>query len=334
MERKRLRTGLNIFEKCAASAESLTYEALFAKDLGMTETQRSFEKDELLSKIKQCPKNPGHTDFFPVGCIGLLNLPAVCRDKQVLNYLRLFSRLTVKLTCLFTSSMRQGPYKLLGQKIGHASRRLATGFAWLPNHIEQMPCTITNCPYGEHPHSVYGFIRILTNKHVVYDESEAVATQGLFWDEEVRGVTYSAASRCIQVQCVGLDFSQGDNDAAHLRCVTHDSYLCEELKQEMSQLREIYNSIPIGVWQGAENFCAAISHPHGMRKTISIGRHIRMVETISNAHAHYHTCATCPGSSGAPVLYTNTDIKGALPMWVPAIHSYHCPTDGYNCAFK
>ena len=208
------------------------------------------------------------------------------------------------------------------------------GFAWLPNEISETPCPIQNCAFGPKPHMVYGYIRVLTNKHVVYNEDEALATQGEFWDEEVLGSAYSAPSRRVSVQCVGLEFSQEDNDAAHIWCVTHDPWLCADIKQEMSQLSERYSNIPLDVWERAKDLCVTVSHPHGMRKVITIGRHIKLSETISSSHAHYHTCSTCPGSSGAPVLYASPGVKGALPMWVPAIHSYYVPADDINCAFK
>ena len=204
----------------------------------------------------------------------------------------------------------------------------------MPGETSEMKCPIQDCPFDKRPHNVYGYIRVLTNKHVVYNEDEALATQGEFWDEEVRGSAYSASSRRILVKCVGLDFCQEDNDTAHLKCVTHDPWLCHDLKQEMSQLRQRYNKIPMDTWERAKNLCVTVSHPHGMRKMITIGRHIRLAETSSRSHAHYHTCATCPGSSGAPVLYTSPEIKGAVPMWLPAIHSYYCPGDDINCAFK
>ncbi|GFS26892.1 hypothetical protein ElyMa_005229800 [Elysia marginata] len=304
--------------------------------LWVPETERCFELSELSFKVKKCQKNPGHSAFHAVSSFGLLNLPPDCRDQRVVHYLRLFSRLAVKLTSLHTSRERQGAYKLATQsEDGYLGpRRLASGFAWLPNETSEMPCPIQNCPYSSHPHNVYGYIRVITNKHVVYDEDEAMATQGEFWDEEVRGIAYSAPSRRVAVQCVGLDFSQEDKDAAHLKCVTHDHWLCEDLKREISELRERYSRIPLEVWEGAKDLCVTVSHPHGMLKMITIGRHISVKETSTRSHAHYHTCSTCPGSSGAPMLHTSSNVKGALPMWLPAIHSYYCPSDDLNCAFK
>ncbi|RUS81953.1 hypothetical protein EGW08_010298 [Elysia chlorotica] len=270
------------------------------------------------------------------GIFGLLHLPANCRDQRVVHYLRLFSRMTVKLTTTHTSEEREGAYKLmsLGDGVGMAPRRLATGFAWLPGKTSELKCPIQDCHHGPQPHSVYGYIRIITNKHVVYNEDEALATQGEFWDEEVLGKAYSASSRRISVQCVSLEFCQEDNDAAHLWCVTHDPWLCSDLELEMSELRHRYSQIPLDIWERAKSLCVTVSHPHGMRKMITIGRHMRVVETSSRSHAHYHSCATCPGSSGAPVLYTSPEIQGALPMWLPAVHSYYCPSEDINCAFK
>lgn len=312
------------------------YKARFDKDGGVPELERCFEIAELNYKVKNCTKNPGHSEFCAVGNFGLLNLPAACRDQRVVQYLRLYSRLAVKLTSTYTSGEREGVYKLPVPSKGgcFGPRRLASGFAWLPNETSEMPCPIPNCPHSDQPHTVYGYIRVLTNKHVVYNEEESLATQGDFWDEEVRGISYSAPSRCVTVQCVGLDFSQEDNDSAHLKCVTHDQWLCEDLKREISELRELYNKIPMDLWMRAENLCVTISHPHGMMKMITIGKHVSVEETISRSHAHYHTCATCPGSSGAPMLYASPHAKGALPMWLPAIHSYYCPSDDVNCAFR
>ncbi|XP_005088959.2 uncharacterized protein LOC101854608 [Aplysia californica] len=276
----------------------------------------------------RCTKNPGHFNFIPVYQFGLGHLPASCRDRRMVAYIRALSRFTVRILTRHTSIHRPS-YFPCGNMRGTDKLRLATGFAWIPGKITDMPCPIENCPYNRRSHRVYGHIRIMTNKHVVYDQFEAAQTRAQFFYDNANN------SRGLPVvQCISLDYSIMDSDMAYLNCITHDSNLCAILQEEMEELKTTYNSIPLDIWQSCEDLSVVISHPHGMAKTVSVGSHHSFDVTPTRAHAHYYSSATCPGSSGAPVFYVSRREKGAHPMWIPAIHSFHCNILQMNCGFK
>ncbi|CAL1546330.1 unnamed protein product [Lymnaea stagnalis] len=276
-------------------------------------------------KLETCKKNPGHVNFIPVTSFQLGNLPVQCRDKRLVSYIRFLSRLVVHLSARFTSVNRPEHYPCFNSR-GTSGLRNATGFTWIPGEIEEIPCPIKECPYSQKEHTVYGYLRVMTNKHVVYDLGEALNTVGRLY--------FDSTDQYSSIQCVGLDYSTEDSDVAHLRCVTHDAALLPLVKGQQEKAYRTYKSIAPETWRKCQGLCVVISHPHGLAKAITVGAHVMFEVTRNNSRAHYYNAATCPGSSGAPVLYVCQREEGAHPMWVPAVHSYHCRVTNFNCAFK
>lgn len=205
----------------------------------------------------------------------------------------------------------------------------SAGTAWLSGEISEFPCPIPDCPYKKEKHNVYGNIRILTSKHVVYDSSEALKTKVQFFYDSSR-----QSGPGFVTECIGLDYSLEDSDIAHLQCVTHDADLCRILQEHKEEATRIYRNIPPDVWQACKDLCVVIGHPHGLPKVISVGKHVHFEETVTRSHVHYHTGPTCPGSSGSPVYYVCLREKGCTYAWMPAIHSFHCLVTEMNCAFR
>ncbi|RUS80884.1 hypothetical protein EGW08_011355 [Elysia chlorotica] len=114
-----------------------------------------------------------------------------------------------------------------------------------------------------------------------------------------------------------------DKDICDLLCVTHDralarrievaSNFCWDGPRERVDLSSLDFLLPSG--KGASP-ALIVSHPHGKPKKITVGE----LTDRNFTHVGYNA-ATCPGSSGAPVLFGIISNLWLYPDWFVPIHS-------------
>jgi hypothetical protein len=108
-------------------------------------------------------------------------------------------------------------------------------------------------------------------------------------------------------------------------CVSHDLALAERLKKMVKHRDELdkgvyYKHFPLEhekknisspnkVSDALDNLVIIVSHPHGCSKQISVGKYIHTDHIDLSLQ---YTTATCPGSSGAPVIVL---MDGGYSYW-------------------
>ncbi|BFZ02625.1 hypothetical protein BsWGS_05663 [Bradybaena similaris] len=179
-------------------------------------------------------------------------------------------------------------------------------------------------------HVFYSGVTIHTNKHVIFDKSEAESAYVKFFYNTPGGkeVIHGHVSAI-----TGINNSQ---DHVVLHVMSHDRAvfttlgLClhkaassyKQMVQSTSNIQRPVNH------KNKHDWVAIISHPHGMEKAISFGRII--TEKAENLRIiKYYDAATCPGSSGGLVI-TPSLLK---LQWPGAVHSCTDLSTGYNVTF-
>lgn len=144
--------------------------------------------------------------------------------------------------------------------------------------------------------------RVSTNQHVVGDAEDARhTTVCLFYHDENKKdlVTGTVACLCEEWE---------EQDKVHLVCVmdmnARVKFLLESMRCSMHRL---FASIPCSVKTSfIKNYVVVISHPHGTRKVVSVGKKCRCKYKRSQNGSWYtetwYQVETCLGCSGAPVI--------------------------------
>ena len=139
---------------------------------------------------------------------------------------------------------------------------------------------------------------IITAKHVVYNNEEARSTRVDFFcddeNSECNGKMKTAYGYEVDNELPG-------SDVCLLRCFTQDKDLIRQVEKTFA----IMTGISLNL-KSAPFTTLIVSHPHGMPKHITVGEKTQECPTESVPLTY--TTSTCPGSSGAPVLF--------LPLWL------------------
>ncbi|CAL1546277.1 unnamed protein product, partial [Lymnaea stagnalis] len=172
---------------------------------------------DLRHRYITCTKNPGHEQFIPIKDLTLDDFPGALRYQSVLDYVIALSQLVVRLKVKVTSSDRpkEDPFSKL---VGRGVLRGATGSVCHQvdlDNIRVLPCK-DDCILSGSNHSVYGFIPVRTNRHVVHDAKEAESTEvECFFDTPDRLGVVTLKGHDVQ-----RDTENGE--CVIVRCVTHD----------------------------------------------------------------------------------------------------------------
>ena len=250
------------------------------------------------------------------------------------EWVRAAADLTVRLRVGYTSQDRPDGDPLCGDR-GKSIARVGTGLIWRVYSKINEPCPCVYCD-GQEVRKYWRF-DVQTAQHVVYDTEEAKRTRvDLFYDDE----TSRQDGKVVSVWALRVDWSDAESDRCRMECVTHDerigemveslrrrwrsltkdtrsrpiyfkkSSLLDRLREAVatrSRSRPIYSMMSSLSGEG-QFYTLIISHPHGQAKKITLGKERPTVKGDDSDYREYET-ATCPGSSGAPVilLYTKGD---------------------------
>ncbi|CAG5132246.1 unnamed protein product, partial [Candidula unifasciata] len=277
-----------------------------------------------------CKKNPGHKNFIPVDKFSVEDLPEDYRDKNVVNYIRAVSDLTVRVTVNYVSDKRpatapgsQKPYPYYNVR---GQRKMTAGTGWVSgvlisrNALRGL-CQCKDCLNSSTPEENYAIISIDTAAHVVFDDLEGEHTIcDLFFDRGDNPYTNSSVVALTGVSGVQTRVVE---DFCYREHYTHDMDLAQRLQEimyhnfqekghfycEMLSLFKVTQRRDILL---KPTLLFLVSHPHGCSKKVSLGRATRVNVFNDRIVSVLYNTASCPGSSGAHVgmLQMDEDVKG------------------------
>ena len=270
-----------------------------------------------------CTKNPGHQSFVPYPDFRVEHLPEDLQTESNYYTVRNLAARTVRLRVGYTSTDRPDGYpfhNVRGTNIIH------TGSGWLdtfflPKHPPgtrsvtalchlNFPCPCPGCSNRRHngltsEHEEWYEVHIVTARHVVYDKAEAQATLvDFFYDDENSEVNGEMKT----IWSFDVVHHNSDRDTCVLRCVTYDKAFIDRL-EELSEYFEHASTCNLfSCGETYDSACVIVSHPHGQPKQVTLGE-FKKKFWGSNFDQFTYTTDTCPGSSGAPVLWVPRGIS-------------------------
>ncbi|KAI8742058.1 dentin sialophosphoprotein [Biomphalaria glabrata] len=316
--------------------------------------EQSYEANTDLTEYSRCSKNPGHKDFHAVDDLKVRNLPVEIQHEDSLTFFNCAAQLVVQISVFHTSPAR-GPKDMHSHYIGTQNKRNGSGFiASVDNEMLKFKCKKNACPLeyysqrlkmkpslisrsfsspngseqdGSDRHHFYSGVYIHTNKHVIFDKSEAecAVVKFFFNSPDQTKVVYGHVTAI-----VGVNNSQ---DHVTLHVMSHDrnlfyiiSCLLKDAKSSYHQMvKSTHKSQTSHGLKHSQSWVAVIAHAHGLSKAITFG-HIKKEEEDGLRIVKYYDAATCPGSSGGLVM-TPSLLK---LQWPGAVHSA-CDVDtGFN----
>ncbi|CAG5132238.1 unnamed protein product, partial [Candidula unifasciata] len=285
----------------------------------------------------RCKKNPGHKNFIPVDRFCIEDLPEDYRDKNVVDFIRLVSDLTVRVTVNYVSDKRPelapgGIRNYPGYNVrGKRRITVGTGIVAHVSNSANETCKCKDCINSTTPETNFAKIFIRTATHVVFDKLEAEHTTcNLFFD---RG---SRPNECSGVVALTGNFdavfNNIDKDTCQISYMTHHLELADRLRQMLSQVailgKTVFAKIPshykFKLKPNAMDrypLMCIVSHPHGCSKQISLGRWTSADKLNNHILSYHYTAATCPGSSGAHIQVLH---RFANQLDEPMSEEAHC----------
>ncbi|CAG5132245.1 unnamed protein product, partial [Candidula unifasciata] len=265
-----------------------------------------------------CKKNPGHGNFFPADKFSKDHLPPFYQRDGIVEFLRMTSDLTVRVTVKYVSEKRPAtipgtdiPYPWSSNRGSHLTR---VGAGWLhyAGVDDEIECECTECRNSPRPKPQLACVIINTAAHFIFDDLEAIHTTcqlSFDWWETPVG------SNVVKLTDVYQFFSKIEADTCKIKYFTHDLDLVRSIKSlcdkhytafnilgrcNMEPLKHVKQSDKDDATQEVP-LHVAIFHPHGCAKQVSIG----YCDLTHNANTEEsqcsHTSILCPGASGALV---------------------------------
>ena len=224
-----------------------------------------------------------------------------------------FVDLTVRIRVSRTSRARPAD-DVLSNCRGDDRLRVGTGFVWRARSNTNKPCPCEECD-GKIMRKHWTFY-VRTAQHVVYNTEEAQGTRiDLFYDDE----NSLENKQAVTVFASRVVWSSAGCDVCHMECVTHDEKIGERIESLLRRVLSLfycntycsfspkmlapsdrYKELLTG---GCHDHAMIVSHPHGRPKQITVGK-VRGGLKRDHRYVEYYA-ATCPGSSGAPVIRLN-----------------------------
>ncbi|CAL1535613.1 unnamed protein product [Lymnaea stagnalis] len=331
------------------------------------ELQESHEANTDLAKCNTCFKNPGHQAFFSLSELMVKNLPLEIQHEDSLTFFNCVAQLVVQISVTSTSAARghdDSYSKYIGT---NRRRNGSGFIANVDDHFMKFRCRRDDCPLttvgeealnvnenstspptrqclrnssnmstsstsssaeeGSYKHFFYSGVYIHTNKHIIFDKSEADnATVKFFFDTpDEKKVVYGHVAAI-----VGVNDSQ---DHVTLHVMSHDKDLFNTLGILIKNVKSSYNQMVKSTHKTQQvhgkkhqhSWVAIISHAHGMSRSITLGR-IKKEVLDGTRVIKYYDAATCPESSGGLVMTPSL----LRLQWPGAVHSAFDPDTGLN----
>ncbi|XP_055893498.1 uncharacterized protein LOC106074390 isoform X2 [Biomphalaria glabrata] len=261
-------------------------------------------------------KMQGHKRFIPADKFTLKHLPERYQDKDLYEYIKIISNQTVRVSVTMTTPHRPDVWPKTTQPYPFHNmsnrRNLRTGSGrvkFINKYIDGFKqngiigrtdsalCWCKKCQDSDSPSNVWWEFYVHTATHVVFDDIEAShTTLRLFYDKD--------DSPVVSVDKVSLVGANIEYDSCVLKSVTCDKTLGEKLTIISEKYVNIWEKITNKYNDPGREYTLnfIVSHPHGCAKQISIGQRKYELHVYGGTKYTY-TTSTCPGSSGANVLF-------------------------------
>lgn len=288
--------------------------------------------------LECCPKKHRHHEFVDVKKLRLDHLPQDLRHTSVLVWLKYCALLVVKLRRVTSN--------------GKATGRVC--FVVRERRIVKM-CSSKAC-HIKGPHEVYGGISIITNMHVVKNDSDVSQTTVEFFYDDKDSPPHTEHGS-------GLTLTKREMDYGVFSCYVHNKDLVTTLMLADEIKNYSWLQIPVELRKNSKDYAIIISHPHGESKKFSFGKILdreiwwnseqlennRLLQNMFNTletlqepiltwfsvfieeflmsreiklphkRTKYDT-ATCKGSSGAPVYMGSVVYENGQELNLPHTH--------------
>ncbi|KAI8797951.1 hypothetical protein BgiBS90_000254 [Biomphalaria glabrata] len=281
--------------------------------IGNHETQESESGEaDLHTYLVNCKKNPGHKQFIPVDTFAMKHLPEGYQDKDLYEYIKVLSELTVRVSVLMSSPHRPMFWPKTTQPFPFYNMsdtrnlRTGSGSVWkvkkfhdgvrqdgCNGRTDYTKCWCRKCQDLDSPSNVWWEFKVTTAIQVVFDDIEASQTTlRLFYDRN--------DSLEVSVDKVKVDYVNIEYDLCMLNCVTCDENLGNKLLETWKHFFDVSLKVSNKYFDNSFNqkLNVIVSHPHGCSKQVSVGQWKEKLEVGDLSKFTYTTC-TCPGSSGA-----------------------------------
>ncbi|CAL1535078.1 unnamed protein product [Lymnaea stagnalis] len=282
------------------------------KSQGPYEIEVTFGGEADLHKhFTSCEKNPRHEGFIPVENFTVEHLPECYRDSNLIfDTIKALASITVLIKGGFISKGRSKedkeghPYHLShcgGTSISSRGTGKLTHIR-INKEEDDKECPCRDCKEKSTPLKTWGFLSVFTAKHVIFDDSEAAAAT-FEMNYELGGET---VTKTIEGAC--LEDSGTDTDWCRVVCPLHDIEFVRLVdKQLIVRYEDMHREVFRRYYKSRddEKMVVIVSHPHGCKKQISVGRWVEREMTLQAFFQTWtkytYTASTCCGSSGAPV---------------------------------
>ncbi|XP_013090671.2 uncharacterized protein LOC106074446 [Biomphalaria glabrata] len=249
------------------------------------------DMDTLLTPLQnvECGKETDHNRFKVLDKFSIQDLPICYQHEEMYNLIKSLADLTVMIQLPWTEKngfFCQGTGKISDVFICTAENR---------------PCCCRKCKVSQTPSMQWGQVEIVTSANLLSSCKDVTNYKcTLFYDNEhsnedvkfLYGVEYVSRST--------------KRDICKFMCITCDMDLLKKLDayvdafvDNWSAALEKYFST---VKSAEERLLVMVSHPHGCKKHISLGKWSKL-----KPHVQYDA-ATCPGCSGSYLLIPNFDV--------------------------
>ena len=180
---------------------------------------------------------------------------------------------------------------------------------------------------GRKKHNFYGGLNIHTNRHIIFDKSEADnAFVKFFFDTP-------ESTDVVHGHVASIRGVNSRQDSVILHVMSHDKSLFQKVEMCLENAKSSYNQMlqstlnmqKIFAPKQSQSWVGVISHPHGLAKHIGLGRVLKE-EKDELRVKKYYDAPTCPGSSGGLVI-TPTLLR---LQWPGAVHSLYDNKTGLN----
>ena len=275
-----------------------------------------------------CTKNPAHAKFIPVPEFSLRHLPSDFQEESVLDFIRAFAVLTVRLRVDFVSWQRPKGYAFAenrGSRVLHVGSGLVTSVS-----EGKGPCPCKICSIGPSPCQQWFEIHLATACHVLYNTEEALFTRvDFFYDAE------QSRREGTMKTLWGYEVTKKSkkSDGCFFTCATHDKDLVTQLQTFLQHFKQAKRNLPREI--PTESLIVIVSHPHGQPKKVTVGELLKYQVNWAEPRAGaltwtlFYNTATCPGSSGAPVFEVSSRSTGYVYN-VGAFHSGWTPKGNHS----
>ncbi|XP_059154604.1 uncharacterized protein LOC131940060 isoform X2 [Physella acuta] len=268
-----------------------------------------------------CPKNPGHFAYFPVRQLTLEQIPSQTRHPEVLEFLRHWATLTVRISVSHTSQHRSNP-RPKGTYFGTGCVLLEPLESFTGPANDKLHATETSKKsWMSFLKKNKEFVYIVTSTHLVFDDEEAVHAHVEFFFEHpnrknvkiIKGNSVIPSPIFGDYRCI-------------LVCKTSDLNTVQLVNQTKEKIATLAEKLPSTVKECMTKKLFLVHHPHGNEKVLSYGDYVAVryalkpgteggvtLVKINNSQLGatadgdirkvlLYAADTCPGSCGAPVL--------------------------------